>query len=471
MSITLVSSGLQIHQEFGVGLVPHDFSHYSIAPKQRKLPTKLQILIQQLFILSLSADFYKPEGRNKNKNRQMPAKLQDEALPSSSQGQISAATRHYNNGANGAPNAVVLLPENHRHRHWWFLHRLTLESYGSEPPSVGDKRAGSPGSGNQSGEKKKQSDQENNDRHDGKGNKGNGQGPGKKKRGFGPQQPFIKKLACLFFKLDPRRYQRCAGYNITEWGRVLQHLKREHIIKRDHCPKCREEFEGEFAEAEKNQHICQDTCVEKTALDTGLLLEDEYDDLTGLHGSHEQKWYKAWEKLFGEQTAPYSPFVETLESMLELQHSTMERELPALLESFRRDVLARPEVDSTSATINAILRLLRNPIPTSNSLVHGEPRAVLTPWTLAQLPWVQDMPPSHDPEPWSNTREAFRPSTGDSYAQPDISTMDTGPFASQDVLDELLWPQPSEELSSFDPLSFGEDESFGQWINYPGDGQ
>ncbi|EGU74124.1 hypothetical protein FOPG_16203 [Fusarium oxysporum f. sp. conglutinans race 2 54008] len=469
--ITLIPSGLQIHQEFGGGQVLHDSNYYSIAPKQRKLPTKMETLIQQLCILSLFADFYKPEGRNKNKNQQVATKVQDEVLPLPSKGQISAATRHFDIGANDGPNAVVLFPGNCRHYRWRFLHCLTLESYGSEPPSFGYKRVGSPASGNQSGEKKQRSNRENNDRNDGKGNKGNGQGPGKKKRGFGPQQPFIKKLACLFFKLDPQKYQCCAGYNLTKWDHVLQHLKRIHLIQGEHCPNCRKEFEGQFAEAEKNAHILQDACEKKTPLETGLLLEEEYNDLTGLHGSHEEKWYKAWKKLFGEHPASYSPFIETLESMLEVQYSTLERELPSLLQSFLRDAMVRPDGDSTSATTNAILRLIRNPLPTSSSIVHGEPQAGLAPSTLGQLPEVHDIPPSHDPEPSPNTGESFRPSTGDIYAQPDISTMDTGPFASQDILDELLWPQPSEESSIFDPVFFGEDEYFDQWINCLGDGQ
>ncbi|KAG7411047.1 hypothetical protein Forpe1208_v009742 [Fusarium oxysporum f. sp. rapae] len=297
------------------------------------------------------------------------------------------------------------------------------------------------------------------------------QGPGKKKRGFGPQQLFIKKLACLFYKLDPQKYQCCAGYNLTKWDHVLQHLKRIHLFQEEHCPNCREEFKGEFAEAEKNAHILQDACEKKTPLQTGLLLEEEYNDLTGLHGSHEEKWYKAWKKLFGEHPAPYSPFIETLESMLEVQYSTLERELPSLLQSFLHDAMVRPEDDSTSATVNAILRLIRNPFPTSSSLVHGEPQAELAPSTLRQLPEVQDMPPSHDPEPSPDTRESFRPSTGDLYGQPDISTIDAGPLASQDVLDELPWPQPSEESSILNPVFLGEDEYFDQWINYLGDGQ
>lgn len=467
-TITLTPSGFQIHQDYGVGLVLQHPNYYSIAPKQKKLPIKLQIIVQQLCILSLVADFYKSEGQYKSKSQQVATKIQDNALSFLSTREISAATRHYSKGVNSTRNVVLLFPGSYRHRHLWVLYCLILESYGSGAPSVGYKRASSPGSGNQSAGKKQRSDQQKNNRNDRKGNKGNGQGQGKKKRDFGPQHSFIKKLACLFFKLDPREYQSCAGYDLTKWDHVLQHLKRKHIIRRDHCPKCRKEFEGEFAETEWAEHIRQDTCAEKTALDTGLLLQSEYDDLAGLHGTHEEKWFKAWKKLFGDQQAPCSPFFETVDCMLEAQQSTMRRELPIILQSFRRDALARPEGDTISATIDAILRLLRNPIPVSNSLARSEPQAVLlAPSTVAQVSRVQDTPPSHDTEPWSRTREVLRPSTGNSYELLDIPTMEARPFATQEMLSEVVWPPPLEEPG----VVFDAEETFHQWMNYPDEGQ
>ncbi|KAG4277136.1 hypothetical protein FPRO04_07434 [Fusarium proliferatum] len=463
---TITPNEPQLHQDYGVGLVLQHSSYYSIAPKQRKQRIKLQLLIQHLCVLSLVADFYKSEGLSKEKSQQVATKVQDKDSPLPSTGEISAATRYCNNGANGAPSVVVLLSGNRRHSHWWILYCPTLESYGSEAPNIGDKRAGSPGSGNQSGKKKQRSDQQNNGQDGGRGSKGNGQGPGKNKNGSCLFQPFTKKLACLFFKLDPRKYQCCAGYKITEWGRLLQHLKRKHIIRRDHCPKCRQQFEGENAEAEKDDHIRQDTCVEQTVLDTGLLLQHEYDDLAGLHGTHEDKWFKAWEKLFGEHPAPYSPYFETVDCILEVQHSAIERELPDILQSFRRDTLARPEVDTTSAAMDAIMRVLRNPVPPSNSLIHEEAQAVLAPSAPTQIPWFPDIPPSHDPEPWPDTMEPFRPDTGDLYDQPTITTMETAPFGSLDMSNEVLWSQPLEEPAVFVDV----DEIFRRWMNHPDDG-
>ncbi|KAF5589018.1 uncharacterized protein FSUBG_11269 [Fusarium subglutinans] len=460
-TITPSPSGLQVHQEeYGVGLTLHNSTYYSIAPKQKKLPVKVQTIIQQLIILSVLVDFYRSQRPSKNKNQQLSTKVQDEALSLPSTGGISAATRHYSAGANSVSNVVLLFPGKRRHCHWWILYCPAQESYASEAPSIGDKRAGSPGSGNQSGQKKKGSGRENNDRNSGKGGKGNGQSPGKKKRGFGPHQPFTKKLACLFFKLDPRKYQCCAGYKITEWDRLLQHLKRQHLIEGEHCPKCRDEFYGEDAETEKNEHIRQDTCVEETALETGLLLESEYEALNGLHGTHEEKWYKAWKKLFGEQAAPHSPFFETVDCMLEVQYSVMERELPTILQSFHHDALARPEGNTASTTIGSILRLLRNPIPTSNPLTQEGPQAVLAPSVPAQITFVPDMPPLQDPETWSNAMEPLRPSTDDVPDQPYIPVMEAEPFGY--MLHEMLWRQPLDEL----PVSFDEDEAFRQWTNY-----
>jgi hypothetical protein len=467
--ITLISSGFQIHHEFGVGLVLHGSNYYSIAPKQKRLPTNLENFIRHLCILTLFADFYKPVRRNKIKTQQVAAKVQDEALPLPAKGQISAAIRHYNNGPF---QGGLLFPASFRHCRWLFLHCLTLESYGSEPPSFGYKRVGSPGSGNQSGEKKQRSAQQNNNGSNGKGNKGNGQGPGKKKRGFGPQNPLIKKLACLFYKLDSGKYECCAGYNLTKWDHVLQHLKRIHLIQREHCPNCREEFKGEFAEAEKNQHILQDTCQKKTTTETGLLLEEEYNDLTGLHGSHEEKWYRAWEKLFGEHRPPYSPFIESLESVLEAQYHALERELPGLLQSFLRDASVRPESVSTSATTNAILSLLRNPISTSSSLANGEPPTELTSPIPGPSPRAHNMPPSRAPEPSTNAGECFGPSTDAVNAQPVIPTTEFRPSASQERnMEELLWHQTLGELSTFDTVFYDANEAADRWINFSGDGE
>lgn len=419
------------------------------------------MIIQHLFVLSLLVDFYKSEGQNKHKNQQLATKVQDKALPLPSTGEISAATRHPNNGANGAPDVILLFLGNHRHRHWWILHCPTVKSYGSETPSIGGKRAGSPGPGNQSGGRKKRSGQEINNWNNGKGNKGNGQGPGKNKRGFGPNQLCTKKLACLFYKLDDQGFHCCIGFNFSRWSDVLQHLKRKHLIEGDHCPKCREEFEGELAEADKDEHIRQDTCVERTVIDTGLLLQDEYDDLNGLHGTHEEKWYKAWGKLFGDHPAPDSPFSGPRD------YSTVKREIAIILQLYRRDILARPEDDTTSNTLDAILRLLPNPIATSNSLVQDDAQDVVAPSALTQISLVQDVPSGHDPTPWLNTIEPYRPSPGELYGQPQISMMEARPLASPEMPNGVLWTQPLEETA----LLVDEDEIFRQWMNCPEDGQ
>ncbi|KAK2928093.1 Histone-fold [Fusarium oxysporum f. sp. vasinfectum] len=287
------------------------------------------------------------------------------------------------------------------------------------------------------------------------------QGPGKKKRGFGTQQLVIKKLACLFYKLDTLKYQCCAGYNLTKWDHVLQHLKRLHLIQGEHCPKCREEFEGESAEAEKNEHIRQDTCGKKTALDTGLLLEDEYNGLTGLRGSHEEKWREAWKRLFARHPAPYSPFIELLESVLDAQCNTLERELPSLLQSFLHDASVGRGTVSTADTTNAILRLVRNPISTSNSLAHTERQTELAPPMLGPSPRAHGIRLSRTPEPpLASKVEPFGPSPKAVYAQPIILTME------ERNMYESLWHQSFGEFSIYDP----DNEELDQWINFSGDG-
>ncbi|EXA32562.1 hypothetical protein FOVG_16246 [Fusarium oxysporum f. sp. pisi HDV247] len=461
--VALISTGPQTHQQFSVGLMLHDSNYYSIAPKQRKLQAKLDIFLQQLCVLSLYAEFCETVGSNRNKAQEAVGKVHKEALPLPAKGQINAAIRHYNNGANGASNAVVLFPRNVVHCQGPVLHCLTLESSSSQPSGFGYKRVHSPGSANQSGEKKQRSGQQNND-NQGRDNKGNGQGPAKKKRGFGPQQPSGKKFACLFYKLDSGKYECCAGYNLTRWDHVLQHLKRIHLIQEEHCPKCREEFEGEFAEHHKNQHIRRNTCKERTAMDTGLLLEDEYNGLTGLHGSHEEKWREAWKKLFARHPAPYSPFIESLESVLDAQCNTLERELPSLLQSFLHDASVGPGTVSAAGTINAILRLVRNPMPVSTSLANGEPQTEFATPMLGPSSRAHEIPPCRTPEPPASTAEPFGPSTDAVYAQPIIPTME------ETNMYESLWHQSFGEFPIFSTVFDPGNEDPDQWINFSGDG-
>ncbi|KAJ4251845.1 hypothetical protein NW762_011142 [Fusarium torreyae] len=181
---------------------------------------------------------------------------------------------------------------------------------------VGPKRPRSEGSDKQpTGRKKRQPDESNGSNGGSRNGNGNGQDPGDiQEVPNAGEKPSAKRFACPFHKLNPSKYGCCEGFNFTGWDRVLQHLKRKHLVKGEHCPDCRTEFNvaGALAEYLKDEHI-RATCRSTTAIESGKLLQIEYEGLMGLgRGSHEDKWYKGWDKLFPQQPRPRSPLVETL---------------------------------------------------------------------------------------------------------------------------------------------------------------
>ncbi|KAF9768228.1 hypothetical protein IL306_014495 [Fusarium sp. DS 682] len=357
----------------------------------------------------------------------------------------STTIQHNDSGASGTSKVNLTISGSLEHCIWPFLHRLTL-SPGSEQSGFGCKRLGSPGAGKQSGEKKQkpgQGNHGNNPGKDKKGIKGNGQGPGRKKRGFGPEKPNGRRLACLFYKYDPGEYECCAGYNLTKWDHVLQHLKRIHLLEEEHCSECRTEFYGEDAETNKDQHIREATCQKRTAIETGLLIEAEYNDLTGLgQGSHEEKWFRAWDKLFRGYQPPDTPFLETPESLLEARCNMLQVELPGLLQSFVRDTSS--DSDRISNMTNAILRLIRNPTSESRSLGQeenlNEPSPLSSRLLLSgdDINARQDLEPS---QPIQHTSEPLWPIVDDMNQDlPDFfdpTTVLIYPTLNQTGLDEL----------------------------------
>lgn len=151
-----------------------------------------------------------------------------------------------------------------------------------------------------------------------------------------------KRYACPFHKLAPALHQACKSLYLTSWDRVLQHIVRSHVLKEYYCAKCRTQFtgtkepkdtkgkkrpkrsngtEGITAEKERIEHIrsgCQLVSMMEAGyifsrIDDPLLFphETDYDNLKRLRGSDEEKWFKAWDKLFPELQRPESPLFES----------------------------------------------------------------------------------------------------------------------------------------------------------------
>ncbi|KAM0496899.1 hypothetical protein ACHAP8_007128 [Fusarium lateritium] len=125
------------------------------------------------------------------------------------------------------------------------------------------------------------------------------------------------RFACPFHKLNPSKYQSCEHYLLTNWYNTHQHLYRVHSLGTDikrftYCPNCRVLFKGKTAEKEWKFHIQDGKCKTASIGETGMLLPQEYTNLTGLGAgfSNEQRWLSAWNKLFPHLCEPSSPYFE-----------------------------------------------------------------------------------------------------------------------------------------------------------------
>ncbi|UPL02558.1 hypothetical protein LCI18_013492 [Fusarium solani-melongenae] len=126
-------------------------------------------------------------------------------------------------------------------------------------------------------------------------------------------------FCCVFHKLDPVRWPICGQRRLTSFAYLLQHLRRQHLMKfkgHFYCPKCRTVWPPEEEDSEDlwAAHKRDDTCEEVTAADTGMLLPDEYEAIKGSKsaGSDLHRWYETWKMLFRDYDAPDTPYSEDL---------------------------------------------------------------------------------------------------------------------------------------------------------------
>ncbi|KAF4464757.1 hypothetical protein FALBO_8411 [Fusarium albosuccineum] len=121
-------------------------------------------------------------------------------------------------------------------------------------------------------------------------------------------------FACHMFKQDPVKHKNCGSRRLTTWARGLQHLKRKHLIKDRHCPRCRRDsFKNE---KQKDEHIRIGTCQPADIVQSGKLLKEEYNKLKNLRqSSDEESWRLAWDKLFPRFHTP-SPFSESHKELI-----------------------------------------------------------------------------------------------------------------------------------------------------------
>lgn len=105
-----------------------------------------------------------------------------------------------------------------------------------------------------------------------------------------------QRLACPFYKYDPKRYIDCVLKNFDTVGHMKQHLKINHKLGPNHCKHCWLNFDTAASLAHHAQN-CK--------LPTGGVPVDNMPVFPKIRGyTREQKWYWGWKKLFGERTAP-----------------------------------------------------------------------------------------------------------------------------------------------------------------------
>ncbi|KAF4951753.1 hypothetical protein FSARC_12824 [Fusarium sarcochroum] len=167
--------------------------------------------------------------------------------------------------------------------------------------------------------------------------------------------PLQQRFNCPLFRLNPEKHKACGIVRLTTWGRTLQHIKRKHHVKDEHCSICRQSFKDEV---QKNDHIRQMYCQKIGLEKSGVLLEADYEGIKNLrHLSDEGKWLAAWNKLFPGLPAP-SPFAES-------HTEFVDRIASICLESLQRAAQGHPDLPALAYEVAA--RVIRVPTPAARS--------------------------------------------------------------------------------------------------------
>ncbi|KAM0541045.1 hypothetical protein ACHAPJ_013405 [Fusarium lateritium] len=119
------------------------------------------------------------------------------------------------------------------------------------------------------------------------------------------------KFMCPFYKFDPVQAARCKLFTLTSITRILQHIKRKHLLGRQldncYCACCRIDFPSETL---LHQHLRSGTFVLATIADTAMIRPDEFDRVKEIlrpNLTQSDKWFKLWEMLF-DAPLPSSPY-------------------------------------------------------------------------------------------------------------------------------------------------------------------
>lgn len=119
-----------------------------------------------------------------------------------------------------------------------------------------------------------------------------------------------RQLACLFWKLDPRKHRDCFGLTLENTSRVKQHLKRKHTPKY-YCERCWAEFADEHSHAE---HVKVEVmaCPSRTCRFPAITHQQEMSlRRRSTSVTAEARWFEMWDIVFPDSPRPSSPYIDS----------------------------------------------------------------------------------------------------------------------------------------------------------------
>lgn len=133
--------------------------------------------------------------------------------------------------------------------------------------------------------------------------------PVAKRSQAGSEESAAGRVACPFFKKDPKRYMSCAKHPFKRRRDIKSHLFRKHM-QPEYCPKCLQTF-GDNPDA-KDTHIREEICGKRQFVPPdGITGAQRMALAKGISSrpSDTDYWFWIWDVLFPAVKRPPSPFL------------------------------------------------------------------------------------------------------------------------------------------------------------------
>jgi len=173
----------------------------------------------------------------------------------------------------------------------------------------------------------------------------------------------VKKMACLFYRLNPLKHGDCGKYVMKNARRVKQHLLRVHCQPDVYCPTCGKVWARDKKEL-MHRHIRERSCKHREVKLEGIT-EEQRGRLLGLKSSRgtaedADQWFSMWNILFPEKQRPDTDLMHmggpVSEALLVVQAAIRLDEEHLLCEIFPNEPVLRSDVGKA---LPAVLDALR----------------------------------------------------------------------------------------------------------------